>query len=1240
MAERARTFRVFVSSTFRDLDAERNVLLERVFRPLKELCRSEGHRFQDIDLRWGISEEASLNQQAVKICLGEIARCREVTPRPNFIVLLGNRYGWLPPPAQLLAQDFERIQDKLSTSDQELLAAWYMKDENAVPLEYFLRPREKDGPYQRYEEWEPVERALHLLLAQGVKGSHLEADPRFRASATEQEILAAADNSRTWGQAFAFVRDIELKEGDPDPKEAAVRLWSAAERVKGATGKQRERALKEKEAVEKATPILAFMDPLEASVNQRDESPLGRLKAKLENEFIVKHYKAQWDSERERPTTDHLDDLARDVREVLERAIIDEINNPSPLAQRSEQRDHIQADSALDADGRGHRTFAVERCRIFVGRKDSLTAVATYLNDSDPRPMVVSGQGGIGKSALLAQSLRRAQRDHPESEILYRFIGATPESSNGRSVLAGMCRELARRGYGRDESSVPADYLELCSDFAERLADAGSVRPLALFLDSVDQLIVDQAVEQLTWLPTSLPDDVRMIVSTRPGDALDILARRGARVKELGAMEPAEGDELLRRWLEEAHRTLQPAQRREVLAKFDTSEGNPLYLRLAFEEARRWRSGQSPTGLATGVEGIIAESTYGRLAEHHGDILVSRALAYLAAARHGLSEDELLDVLSRDPDVYEWFLCEAHHMPFDLSKSAGEAGVSERLDGWLTELRTGGTGTSPELRSFLQRVLPSRFGPRVPVILWSRLASDLHPYLTEQVRADASLITFYHRELWNVARQRYLERHESHYHGRLADYFRPETDEDTRRNWEGATVHGLSELPYHLIEAGEERREELHAILTDFDFLEAKVGRISYDAARDDFRAAPGLSSKVARELIRALDLEAHNLRQWSRAAVPGFFAQQMSARALGIGSVAVLDLMRSARISPHRPASGRPRLILLFRTESPSSSLVRTFPGHTGAVSGLALTDDGRLISGSADGSIRVWDLATGYLLSSTSTGPVRAVATTVDGRAVFGLRDGTVGVWDLKDGQAARKLGVAAGMVLTLAATQDGFVISGGSSRTVDIWDIESGREIRRLEREPPPLTTGPYRTDVPEGGWGAVASIVLTPSGLCVAGFTDAGAAVWDLHSGEQVQYVSVHDTPITCVAATPDGRHAVSAQRALRAAERSSKVFLWELDGDGSHEIGNHNDSIVGLFARGAEVTAASESGQVAVWSLSSSGEKTHPGDRATATHDPVKGMHVVHPDRLSAFIAAPEQQVASASWDGVVKLWVL
>ena len=119
MARAGRTFRIFVSSTFSDLKEERNALQERVFPRLRELCMQHGARFQAIDLRWGVSEEAALDQQTMNICLGEIERCRWVTPRPNFIVLLGDRYGWRPLPPQIVADEFEEICRRISAEEQQ-----------------------------------------------------------------------------------------------------------------------------------------------------------------------------------------------------------------------------------------------------------------------------------------------------------------------------------------------------------------------------------------------------------------------------------------------------------------------------------------------------------------------------------------------------------------------------------------------------------------------------------------------------------------------------------------------------------------------------------------------------------------------------------------------------------------------------------------------------------------------------------------------------------------------------------------------------------------------------------------------------------------------------------------------------------------------------------------------------------------------------------------------------------------
>ncbi len=82
MAYAGRMFRVFVSSTFSDLQVERDALQRDVFPKLRDLCRQHGARFQAVDLRWGVSKEESLEQQAATICFQEIERCQRVSPRP------------------------------------------------------------------------------------------------------------------------------------------------------------------------------------------------------------------------------------------------------------------------------------------------------------------------------------------------------------------------------------------------------------------------------------------------------------------------------------------------------------------------------------------------------------------------------------------------------------------------------------------------------------------------------------------------------------------------------------------------------------------------------------------------------------------------------------------------------------------------------------------------------------------------------------------------------------------------------------------------------------------------------------------------------------------------------------------------------------------------------------------------------------------------------------------------------
>ena len=83
--------RVFISSTFRDLQEEREYLSKKVFPAIRKLCRDRGVEFTEIDLRWGLTHEEAKNGRIIRTCLEEIDKCR-----PYFIGIMGSRYGWVP----------------------------------------------------------------------------------------------------------------------------------------------------------------------------------------------------------------------------------------------------------------------------------------------------------------------------------------------------------------------------------------------------------------------------------------------------------------------------------------------------------------------------------------------------------------------------------------------------------------------------------------------------------------------------------------------------------------------------------------------------------------------------------------------------------------------------------------------------------------------------------------------------------------------------------------------------------------------------------------------------------------------------------------------------------------------------------------------------------------------------------------------------------------------------------------
>lgn len=745
-----KTFRVFVSSTFSDLAEERNALQQHVFPPLRELCWQNGCRFQAIDLRWGVREEAGLDQQTMKICLEEIERSQRISPRPNFIVLLGDRYGWRPLPPEIPVDEFKRVRGLVTDSEEgPLLDDWYRLDKNAVPPVYYLRPRtvpvapgagddeRRRAAQDEARTWGKVERRLHRILSVAAKQAGLPADSMFKyaASATEQEVEAGAMKAAdAKAHVFGFFRSIkglprdksaagyiDLDDCDRQDEDAGTALAALKERLE--------------DHLDKGTPVL---------------------------EKNIHYYEAQWQDGT--ISKDHLSALCRDALGKLSAVIL------SQMAQM------VSVDP-VDKEKSDHAAFGKDRARSFIGREGPQRRISDYLAGQGTGPLAIFGAPGSGKSALMALAAAQAAEASTGAEVVSRFLGVTPFSTDVRSLLEGLCRQVSR-AYGAEEASIPSEYKDLVDEFPKRLALAASPKPLFVFLDALDQLSDSHNGRNLLWLPAALPENVRLVVSTAPADCWDVLKRKTPESNqvELEPMTTADGVQILETWLRDAGRTLRDSQRAEVLGKF-AKTGLPLYLKFAFEEARKWRSDSPVPVLEPEVTGIIRQ-LFARLSSeaNHGGVFVSHGLAYLRAAKNGLTEDEMIDVLSRDEDVKEDF----------------------------------------EKRLFFKP--PEE---KLPVVLWSRFSLDIAPYLNERSADGTRLMGFFHRQMGEVVDAEYLAGEaKARMHAGLAAYFAMQPLFAEKEGQKVANLRKLSELPFQ--QARGELWKDVYETLTDFDFLEAK----------------------------------------------------------------------------------------------------------------------------------------------------------------------------------------------------------------------------------------------------------------------------------------------------------------------------------------------------------------------------------------------------------------------------------
>jgi len=785
----SKLFRIFVSSTFGDMAEERNALQRDVFPRLREFCERHGYSFTPVDLRWGVSNEAGLDQKTMSICMDEIKHCQLVSPRPNFIIILGNRYGWRPIPHCIYKSEFESVLDEISRfydndniEKEKALSAlkkWYRIDLNAVPAVYYLQPRKinisdvmnfeeiKTARELENAEWEDIEEYIRKtfynvfesvcdMLYKDDKTMAMKQKIKYQLSATSQEIVDGALLSEdSENHVFAFIRNIS---NIGDIKRSVVsKNGKAARRFIDYDSKN---------------------NSFDGSAEEMLEKIKNGIYKKIPNNIF--EYECSWLDQEGVITNDHIKKFCADVYNCLEKVIIERISSDAKIG-------------SVKTEITNHLNFAIERSALFTGRTEYLKIIENYLWFCDGNtkikhdaPLALYGAGGSGKSALLSKSIieHLEKNDDKKTRIFFRFFGTTPESSNIYESLSGLCEQLDNEL--SPDKSAAGKYSDLKIEdlenaFRELLKKTGEKYNTLIFLDAIDQLSNDGNADQIRWIPINLPKNVKIVFSFLDQSVITSAVKSKIspeNIIKLSPMTVDEGASLLDAWLNIAKRNLDGKQKKYILDKF-SENGLPLYLKLAFEEARNWRDeggGNSEIVELPGKIKDIIKRLFERLSApaNHGSLLVSKVLGYLAASKTGLAEDELLDILALDKE-------------------------------YMTDLT--------DQNKISYHKLPER---KVPAIIWSRLYRDLAPYLTQHSGEGFSLLTFFHGTFNEVASELYLSSESKlKYNFNIARYF--EVQKLYSEN--SLNLRKLSKLPFHL--AASNQWKKLYELLSDIEFFKA-----------------------------------------------------------------------------------------------------------------------------------------------------------------------------------------------------------------------------------------------------------------------------------------------------------------------------------------------------------------------------------------------------------------------------------
>jgi len=309
---------------------------------------------------------------------------------------------------------------------------------------------------------------------------------------------------------------------------------------------------------------------------------------------------------------------------------------------------------------------------------------------------------------------------------------------------------------------------------------------------------------------------------------------------------------------------------------------------------------------------------------------------------------------------------------------------------------------------------------------------------------------------------------------------------------------------------------------------------------------------------------------------------------------------------------------VLNLEETAPKTLKERTTLGGQGAiVSSVAFSPDGKtLASGSIDGSIKVWDVATGKNSATYEKhlGGVFSLAFSKDGKTLAaGSPLGTIKLWDVGTGKNTAVIQGHAKDVSSLTFSPGGKTFaSGGFDGTVKLWDVADGKNVAVFT---------PHKRQI--------TAIVFSPDGkLLATASADKTIKVLDLDSGKNILTLEGHTGVVSAVAFSPDGKTLVSSSKTVgkdRSTTGKGEIRLWDVaSGKNISTVEGDSRAPRGTFSPDGKTLAWGGENTIALWDVASGKE--------------IASL-VGHTGNVIALgFSADGKTLASGGIDTTVKLW--